>query len=83
MPISATGNKWGRRPRLQRVSRPAGFRGVTLMEMMVVLAIIALIVGISFPSTIAGLENVRLFAVLPGVPVDIRVLPGIQRNVFP
>ncbi|MGC9952158.1 MAG: prepilin-type N-terminal cleavage/methylation domain-containing protein [Bryobacteraceae bacterium] len=62
MPISATGNKWGRRPRLQRVSRPAGFRGVTLMEMMVVLAIIALIVGISFPSTIAGLENVRLAA---------------------
>ena len=45
MRISATGN-----------SR----RGVTLMEMMVVLIIIALIVGISFPSTIAGLENIRL-----------------------
>jgi hypothetical protein len=30
------------------------------MEMMVVLAIIALIVGISVPSTIAGLENIRL-----------------------
>jgi prepilin-type N-terminal cleavage/methylation domain-containing protein len=37
-------------------------RGVTLIEMMVVLVIIALIVGISFPSTIAGLENVRLAA---------------------
>jgi len=30
------------------------------MEMMVVLAIIGLIVALSFPSTIAGLENVRL-----------------------
>jgi len=36
--------------------------GVTLMEMMVVLAIIGLIVGISFPSTIAGMENLRLAA---------------------
>jgi hypothetical protein len=32
------------------------------MEMMIVLAIIALIVGISFPSTIAGMENLRLAA---------------------
>jgi len=32
------------------------------MEMMVVLVIITLIVGISFPSTIAGLENIRLAA---------------------
>jgi hypothetical protein len=32
------------------------------MEMMVVLAIVALVVAISFPSTIAGLENVRLAA---------------------
>jgi hypothetical protein len=30
------------------------------MELMVVMAIIALIIGISFPSTIAGLENLRL-----------------------
>ncbi|HTT61603.1 MAG TPA: prepilin-type N-terminal cleavage/methylation domain-containing protein [Bryobacteraceae bacterium] len=45
MPISSTGNR---------------NRGVTLMELMVVLAIISLIVAISFPSTIAGLENVRL-----------------------
>src|SRR5579862_6084864 len=34
--------------------------GVTLMELMVAMAIIALIVAISFPSTIAGLENIRL-----------------------
>src|ERR1035438_9013121 len=70
MPTSPTGNRplyhypsrWGSRPRLQRVSRPAVCRGVTLMELMVVLAIITLIVGISFPSTIAGLESIRLAA---------------------
>ncbi|HTQ57646.1 MAG TPA: prepilin-type N-terminal cleavage/methylation domain-containing protein [Bryobacteraceae bacterium] len=45
MPISSTGNR---------------ARGVTLMELMVVLAIISLIVAISFPSTMAGLENIRL-----------------------
>jgi hypothetical protein len=32
------------------------------MEMMVVLAIVTLIVGVSAPSTIAGLENIRLAA---------------------
>jgi Tfp pilus assembly protein FimT len=32
------------------------------MEMMVVLAIIGLIVGLSFPSTIAGMEKLRLAA---------------------
>ncbi len=48
MPISSTG------------SRPRGTAGVTLMEMLVVLVIIALIVGISFPSTIRGLDNLRL-----------------------
>jgi prepilin-type N-terminal cleavage/methylation domain-containing protein len=64
MPISPTGNKllWGGGPRLQRVSRPVVCRGVTLMEMMVVLAIISLIVGLSFPSTIAGMEKLRLAA---------------------
>ena len=56
MPISPTGNKVG------QATRPVRSRGVTLMEMLVVLAIIALIVGISFPSTLAGLENVRLAA---------------------
>src|SRR5579862_2223514 len=48
MPTSSTG------------SRPRGTAGVTLMEMLVVLVIIALIVGISFPSTIRGLDNLRL-----------------------
>ena len=32
------------------------------MEMMVVLAIIALIVGVSFPNAIAGMDNLRLSA---------------------
>jgi len=50
MPTSSTGN------------RKRGVTGVTLMEMMVVLVIITLIVGLSFPSTIAGLENIRLAA---------------------
>ena len=45
MPISPTGNSQ---------------RGVTLMEMMVVLAIISLIVAVSFPNAVAGLENIRL-----------------------
>jgi prepilin-type N-terminal cleavage/methylation domain-containing protein len=35
-------------------------RGVTLVEMVVVVAIIALIVGLSFPAASAGLENVRM-----------------------
>lgn len=58
MPTSPTGNKEG------QASRPVlrHARGVTLMELMVVMAIITLIVGLSFPSTIAGLENLRLAA---------------------
>jgi prepilin-type N-terminal cleavage/methylation domain-containing protein len=35
-------------------------RGVTFVEMLVVVAIIALIVGVSFPAATAGLENVRM-----------------------
>jgi prepilin-type N-terminal cleavage/methylation domain-containing protein len=35
-------------------------RGVTLMEMMVVVALMGLLVGISFPSVTAGIESVRL-----------------------
>jgi len=50
MPTSSVGN------------RTHGVTGVTLMEMMVVLAIIALIVGITVPNTVAGLENLRLAA---------------------
>jgi prepilin-type N-terminal cleavage/methylation domain-containing protein len=35
-------------------------RGVTLIEMMIVMAIIAIIVAISFPAAAAGLEALRL-----------------------
>jgi prepilin-type N-terminal cleavage/methylation domain-containing protein len=35
-------------------------RGITLVEMVVVVAIIALIVGISFPAASAGVDNVRI-----------------------
>ncbi len=35
-------------------------RGVTLMEMMVVVALMGLLVGISFPSITAGIDSLRL-----------------------
>ncbi len=35
-------------------------RGVTLIEMLIVVAIIALMVGISFPSVSSGLDSLRL-----------------------
>jgi prepilin-type N-terminal cleavage/methylation domain-containing protein len=42
-------------PRSKRLNR-----GVTLMEMLVVLAIIGLLAGISFPSLSAGIDSVRM-----------------------
>jgi prepilin-type N-terminal cleavage/methylation domain-containing protein len=35
-------------------------RGVTLIEMMVVVAIMALIAGLSFPAVVSGIESMRL-----------------------
>lgn len=35
-------------------------RGVTLMEMMIVMALIALLAGISFPGITAGLDTIQL-----------------------
>jgi prepilin-type N-terminal cleavage/methylation domain-containing protein len=43
-----------------RVRKHAGRRGVTLIEMMVVVIIVALIVSISTPSITAGIDAVRL-----------------------
>ena len=37
-----------------------GGRGITLIEMLVVMTIIALLAGLSFPSVSAGLDSVRL-----------------------
>ena len=44
-----------------------GRRGVTLVEMVVVVAIIALIVGLSFPAASAGLESVRMVSAADSV----------------
>ncbi|HWB95097.1 MAG TPA: prepilin-type N-terminal cleavage/methylation domain-containing protein [Bryobacteraceae bacterium] len=37
-----------------------GARGITLLEMLVVVALIALLAGLTFPSVSAGLDSVRL-----------------------
>jgi prepilin-type N-terminal cleavage/methylation domain-containing protein len=41
-------------------ARSRGRRGVTLIEMMIVVAIIALMAGISFPSVTSALDSIRL-----------------------
>src|SRR5665213_4294632 len=50
MPMSLVGNKTG----------GDGRRGVTLLEMLVVVVIIGVIAGISFPALMSGLAGVRL-----------------------
>jgi prepilin-type N-terminal cleavage/methylation domain-containing protein len=42
-------------------------RGITLIEMVVVLAIVGLIAGISYPAISAGLESVRMISATDGV----------------
>jgi prepilin-type N-terminal cleavage/methylation domain-containing protein len=48
-------------------------RGVTLVEMVVVVAIIALIVGLSFPAASAGLESVRMVSAADSVATFLNV----------
>src|ERR1039458_6242466 len=40
--------------------RGEGARGITLVEMMIVVVIVGLMVGITFPAVSAGLDSVRL-----------------------
>ncbi len=61
MPTSSVGKiSKGCHPNRDRKRATHSRRGITLVEMVVVVAIIALIVGISFPAASAGLENVRM-----------------------
>ena len=39
---------------------PAGGRGMTLLEMLVVVAIISLVAGLSYPGVARGMERIRL-----------------------
>jgi prepilin-type N-terminal cleavage/methylation domain-containing protein len=73
-------------------------RGVTLVEMVVVVAIIALIAGISFPAASAGVDNVRIVSAADSVatflnaaenraerhqqPVEVVVYPAERRMVL-
>ena len=50
-------------PRLRGGTLLAGERGVTLIEMLIVTAIMGLVAGLSFPSAAAGVEQLRLRSV--------------------
>jgi prepilin-type N-terminal cleavage/methylation domain-containing protein len=49
----------GSKPAAARIGRPTR-RGVTLIEMLVVVSIIGLIVAVSFPAFSAGIDSVRM-----------------------
>jgi prepilin-type N-terminal cleavage/methylation domain-containing protein len=45
------------------VGRQSSRRGVTLIELLIVMAIVALLAGLSYPSAAAGLDSMRLRSV--------------------
>ena len=49
----------GSKPAAARIGRPTS-RGVTLVEMLIVVSIIGLIVAVSFPAFSAGIDSVRM-----------------------
>lgn len=53
MPISSAGIT-------SSAGRPAAERGITLIEMLIVMTLIALLAGLSYPSAAAGVEGLRL-----------------------
>ncbi|MDE3167953.1 MAG: prepilin-type N-terminal cleavage/methylation domain-containing protein, partial [Acidobacteriota bacterium] len=52
---------------ISSVGRSNSRRGITLLEMVVVVAIVGLIVGVSFPAVSAGLDSVRMVSATDSV----------------
>jgi len=65
MPTSLAGKNKLSRNRQGAVSRRSA--GVTLIEMLVVVALISLMVGISYPAITSGIDSLRLKAATNGV----------------
>jgi prepilin-type N-terminal cleavage/methylation domain-containing protein len=66
MPISSAGAISSRARRLHPLGGGVAFssriaqRGVTLIELLIVMTLIALMVGIAYPSAVSGIEGIRL-----------------------
>lgn len=58
MPTLSAGNE--RQLEVRKLSNGGIRRGVTLIEMMVVVAIVAMMAGIAFPALTSGLDGIRL-----------------------
>ncbi|MBS1857761.1 MAG: prepilin-type N-terminal cleavage/methylation domain-containing protein [Acidobacteria bacterium] len=52
---------------ISSVGRNSARRGITLLELVVVVAIVGLIVGVSFPAVSAGLDSVRMISATDSV----------------